>query len=92
MTEEEFIRQARLDWEEDTIETMKDALEICFLNGNYDDSGGDAEAPTGHYYKCERWIVTTDSDGNNTVHTFESEEEAEARFRELEEEFDEWDG
>ena len=29
MTEEEFISQAKLDWEDEEIETIEDALEAC---------------------------------------------------------------
>lgn len=91
LTEEEFIRQAKLDWEDNEINTLKDALEACYMNGSYDDVSGDAEAPTGHFYAIERWVVTTDNQGHSEVHTFESAEEAEDFFNKLEEEFIEWD-
>lgn len=95
MTEQELIAQARLDWlNDDTIlpiKDLKDALEANYYNGNYDDIGGDVEAPTGHYYRIERWIVVTDSQGSRTVHTFDTIEEAEEKVEELENEYCTWD-
>ena len=90
LTEEEFIRTAQLDWEDTPIYNLEDALEACYMNGNYDDIGGDVEAPTGHFYLCERWILVTDSAGNKDIRTFESTEEAEAQIIELQQEFDLW--
>lgn len=90
MTEEEFIKQAKLDWEEDNIETLEDALEACYMNGSYDDIGGDVESPTGHFFLVERWILITDSNGSKFVHRFETTEEAENRMEELQREYDEW--
>lgn len=91
MTEAEFIRQAQLDWEDNDIVTIVDAMEACYGNGAYDDVTGDAEAPTGHVILCERWIMQTDSNGINSVTTYDSTEEAETAFKELDEEFAAWD-
>jgi hypothetical protein len=88
---EEFIRQAKLDWGEETnIETIKDALEACYMNGDYDEIGGDVEAPTGHYYQIENWIVTCDDQGNKVVGDYETVEEAEKVFELLERDFSKW--
>ena len=90
MSEAELIGQAKLDWDEEVIETLKDALEVMYTNGSFDEVGGDVEAPTGHYYQIDRWIVVTDIRGNHTIHTHESIEEAEAAFDELEAEYEAW--
>jgi len=93
--EEEFIRQAKLDWGDEegvNIETIKDALEACYMNGDYDEVGGDAEAPTGHYYQIEHWIVKCDDQGNRTVETYENEIQAEEAFELLERDFSVWLG
>lgn len=89
-TEEEFIRQAKLDWEDTPINSIKDALEACYMNGDYDEIGGDAEAPTGHYYQIEHWIVVTNDQGFSTVHTFDTIEKAEEAFELLERDFSQW--
>lgn len=91
-TEEEFIRQAKLDWQDQNISTIKEALEACYMNGDYDDIGGEVEAPTGHYYMIENWIVITDDLGNKTVTAYPTEEEAEKVFDLLERDYTIWLG
>lgn len=78
MTEEEFIRQARVDWPDDNIRTLLDALEAYYMNGVYDDIGGNVDWSTGHYYRIERWIVNTDSQGFKGLETYSSNLAAEA--------------
>src|SRR4051812_5104004 len=95
MTEEEFIRQAKLDWEDQphiVILTIEDALEGCYMNGDYDDIGGEAEAPTGHYYRIEHWIVVTDDQGNKAVTAYPNVEEAEKALELLDRDYSLWLG
>ena len=92
MAEEEFVRQAKLDWEDSEINSIEDALEACYMNGDYDEVGGDAEAPTGHYYQIDHWIVKCDNKGNKTVEAYENETQAEEAFELLERDFTKWLG
>ncbi|HEY1249205.1 MAG TPA: hypothetical protein VGE97_09475 [Nitrososphaera sp.] len=90
MTEQEFITQAKLDWEDSEINDIEDALEACYQNGSYDDIGGDVEAPTGHYYKIDQWIVVTDNQGFHKITEWPTVEDAEKHFDELEKEYEKW--
>jgi hypothetical protein len=90
--EEEFIRQTKVDWEDKDhpINSLQDALEVNYMNGNYDNLSGDVDAPTGHFYIIEQWILVTDSQGNKIVQSYESPVEAETAFNKLEADYDEW--
>lgn len=87
MTEQELIRQARVDWPDDKIKNRMDACEAYYMNGVYDDIGGDVESSTGHYYRVDRWIVVTDNQGFKECNEFHTLELAEKAFTELEQQY-----
>jgi len=91
MNDVDFIVEARTNWNDKTIETVLEACEANYLNGIYDDVSGDVEAPCGHFYIIERWIVVTDSQGFTNLHWFDNREEAEKAFEKLDEAYAEWD-
>jgi hypothetical protein len=90
MTEKEMIESAKNDWQDMEINDVLDALEANYLNGAYDDLSGDSEAPTGHFYRIDRWIVITDSQGLRKVEEHYSEETAKQVFAEMDKEYSEW--
>lgn len=69
------------------------ALETIYMHGGVssEDIGGDSEAPTGHFYRIERWIVSVDSQGFKDLTSFDTLAEAEDAFANLEDEFSKWD-
>lgn len=89
MSEEEFIREAKNDWEDDdtVINSIKEALEVSYMNGSYDDVVGDVDSSVGHNYRIDRWIVNTDTQGFTVVTTYDTVKEAEAAFWLLREEY-----
>lgn len=87
-TDQEFIRQAKVDWPDDNIRTVMDACEAYYMNGCYDEIGGDVESVTGHYYRVERWIVVTDNQGFKELEAFHNEVLAHKAFEEREREYD----
>jgi hypothetical protein len=93
-TEKEFIRQAKVDWPElenlGRPATMVDCLDEYYLNGTYDDVSGDVESPTGHFFRIERWIVVTDSQGFRHLEPYPNEEQAKKAFEKLDNEYAEW--
>jgi hypothetical protein len=90
MRDGEFVRQARVDWPDANIRTVLDACEEYYMNGIYDDISGDMESPTGHFYRIDRHIVVTDSQGFHDLQTFDSEEAAIEAFGKLDDEYAEW--
>ncbi len=97
MSEQEFVAQCLLDFP-DNFEApnellARDVLEACevyYMNGCYDDLSGDSEAPTGHFYRIHRWIVTTNSQGFRFLDTFDNEDEASKAFKQRDDEYSEW--
>lgn len=67
------------------------ALEVFYMNGSTDEFGGDVEAPTGHFYRVDRWIVITDSQGFHQIVTANNEDDAKREFVKLQNDFDVWD-
>jgi len=99
MSEKEFVEQALLDFPEDAANPhyhdaeyfgVLDACELYYMNGCYDNLSGDSEAPTGHFYRIHRWIVTTNPAGFRILHTFDNEDEARKAFNQRDDEFSEW--
>lgn len=90
MSETDIIEQARTDLEAEYVNDLVEALEAFYGHGVADQSSGDMEAPTGHFYRVHRWVLTTDSHGFREVAEFDSESEARERFETLDEEFSEW--
>ncbi len=101
LSEKEFVDQAILDCPDffdldpsNDVLVGQDVLNACeayYLSGHYDDLSGDSEAPTGHFYRIHRFIVTTFSSGNRYLNTFDNEDEAQKEFNELEAEYSDWD-
>jgi len=73
------------------VKTLMDALEDTYMNGFANEVSGDVEAPTGHFYRVERWIVTTDSQGFRDLWPFDSPAEARKEFQLLDEAYSKWD-
>ncbi len=99
MSEKEFVEQAIVDCPEFFDPTNgaiigQDVLNACesyYLSGFHDELSGDSEAPTGHFYRIHRWIVTTNSQGFRFLDTFDTEDEAQKEFNNLEAEYSEWE-
>jgi hypothetical protein len=66
------------------------ALESFYMDGVADDVDGDVESPLGHFYRVDRWIVVTDSQGFHDVRTYANVDEAKSEFAKLQQEFDRW--
>src|SRR5215813_5271397 len=90
MTDHQLIEEAQKNFGESGIETLLDALEAYYLSGRPDEESGHVESPTGHFYRVDRWIVTTGSQGFREVDSYYDEAEAHATFEILEEEYFEW--
>lgn len=92
MREQELIKIANesLGEEPRRIEGVLDACETFYTNGMYDQISGDVEAPTGHFYRVDRWIVSTNSQGHSEAITYANESEAIQAFRELDRQYYEW--
>lgn len=90
-TDEQLIAEARKNLGEPDLETVKEACEAFYGHGFADESSGNVEAPTGHFYRVARWIAVTNSQGFTDLHEFETEAEAKADFAERAAEYDEWD-
>lgn len=94
MTEDELIALADKnfgDWRSyrcsnPASPTVIETCEEFWSHGASDESSGDADT-FGHFYRVDRWIVWTDSQGFNTLETFETEGEAEAAFSKHETEY-----
>lgn len=71
---------------------LLDALEAFAGNGSADEVSGNVESPTGHFFRVDRWIVVTDSQGFRDVQTYDTESEAEVAFRSMDEEYIQWAG
>jgi len=67
------------------------ACENFYMNGVADDVSGHVDAPTGHFYRVDRWIVTTNDQGFKSLTTFDKPEEAEVHFDHANEEYMHWD-
>lgn len=91
MTSEELIQHARESFKgEGPFDTELQALEAFYMNGFHDEADGDAEASTGHFYRVDRWIVITDSQGFHTLLSFDKPSQAQEDFDRRSDEFTEW--
>lgn len=90
MTREEVMESARKHGAK--VERLIDALEDFYMNGFQDESSGDVDCQTGHFYRVNRWIVTTNTQGFHDMWSFESVAEAIKEFQKLEAEYAEWCG
>lgn len=72
------------------VSTILDACETIYGHGFADDTSGDVEAPSGHFYRVSRWIVRTDTQGFKTLESFTIESAARDAFAVLEREFAKW--
>lgn len=70
---------------------LLNVLEAFYMNGTPDEQSGNVEAPTGHFYRVDRWIVVTNSQGFKDVYSHDSADEAEAEFVKLLDAYLEWD-
>ena len=60
------------------------------MNGFADAVSGDVEAPTGHFYVVDNFIVTTDNQGFTSMETFINEAAANLEFEQREGDYHEW--
>jgi hypothetical protein len=75
-----------------TVKTILEALEAFYGNGFADEVSGDVDSPVGHFYRVDRWIVSTDSRGFRDVWNYANIAEAKREFQLLDEEYSKWDG
>ena len=94
ISEEQIIAEAEKQFGplEDRPGKLLAALETFYMCGMPNELSGDVDAPTGHFYRVERWIVCTDSAGTHELRAYESEGDACLAFTELEREFSAWEG
>jgi hypothetical protein len=88
-TEAEIVAEAQ-GLSDEPVTTVLQACEAYYMSGTPDDQSGDVEAPTGHFYRVDRWIVTTDSRGFRDLQAFPSELEAIDVFTALDDEYAAW--
>jgi len=84
-TERGIIDQADSAFDQEHSDLLS-ALESFQMNGCPDEQSGDVECFM-HFYRVDRWIVTTDSQGFREVLPFNTESEARFNFNELEREY-----
>lgn len=97
MIEQEFIQYTLTELyppgtDASIVDTILAACEEWYHNGFAEEVSGDVDAPTGHFYRVNRWIVLTDSQGFQDVFPFDTTEEAEKAFDTLDKEYGEWLG
>lgn len=90
-TDSDFIREVRENTGE-PVTSLKEALEACYMNGFYDDMSGEAQSPTGHFYRIERWIVVTDNYGFSEVLSYYNDAKAKEAFELMENDYLYWLG
>jgi hypothetical protein len=88
-----FIEDARENFGDDgEILTVREACEAYYMSGFADEESGDVEAPTGHFYRVGRYLVTTDSQGFHSWDRYATERDAETAFGDADCEYAEWLG
>lgn len=86
-----FINQHNSTYPNEPARTILDACEGYYMNGFYDDIGGDVDTAVGHYYRIERFIVRTDTQGFRECDEFHTIAIAKKAFAELETEYNKYD-
>lgn len=101
MTEDELIEKAIQDFGAGPLATYESigqpgkflaSLEAYYMNGMADAEAGNVDADTGHFYRVERWIVRTDTQGFHTIEAYDTVAEAISDFLKREEEYCKWAG
>lgn len=95
MTTEELIDTASRLSGENTRRAIRGTLDACeelYLHGFPDEVTGDVDSPTGHVYRIDRWIVTTDSYGFHEIDEYEVEADAKIAFEGYDYDFERWEG
>lgn len=72
------------------IHSALDACETCWANGASDEHDGDAESPQGHFYRVDRWIVTTNSQGFKSIEEYANCTDAHDAFDATQHDYSEW--
>ena len=67
------------------------ACECIETHGGADEFSGDTDAPTGFFYRVDRWIQTIDSQGFFYLATYDTDEMAHKEFVKLDIQYSEWD-
>lgn len=88
ITRDELIAEAR--GLGDDVKNLLDALNTIWGHGFSDESSGTVEAPCGHFFRVEHWIVTTDSQGFHNVETYDTIEDAMSEFLHRDQEYAAW--
>ena len=70
--------------------SVMQACEAFYMNGTPDETSGDVDSPTGHFYRCDRWIVRTDSQGFKDLYTFANWEDAQSTFQKWDNDYSDW--
>ena len=74
-----------------SVSTLLEALEAFYMNGFAHESSGNVEAPTGHFYRVDRWIVTTSNQGFKDIWNYPSVARAKEEFQRWDEEYIAWE-
>jgi len=90
VSDDAFLAKIRKTIDPDA-KSVLDALNAIQGHGFADESSGTVEAPCGHFFRVEHWIVTTDSQGFMSVETFDSIQAAMVAFSERDHEYADWD-
>jgi hypothetical protein len=87
-----FIEDARENFDDEDISSVLEACEVYYMHGFADEYDGDVDAPTGHFYRVGRYLVTTDSQGFRDLAEYQTEREAETAYGDASDEYSEWLG
>jgi hypothetical protein len=89
----ELIAKARaLDPNIGSESALVDVLDTFAWHGVADEASGNVEAPCGHFFRVDRWLVLTDERGFETVDEYPTVDEAVRSYEELEDRYVEWQG
>lgn len=86
-----LIREYNNDFPDEPARTILEACEGYYMNGSYDDIGGDVDTSVGHYYRIGVFIVRTDTQGFHECDEFHTEDIAIKAFNELEQEYNKYE-
>lgn len=75
----------------ESVDSLLGALNALWGHGFATESSGNEASPTGHFFRVEHWIVTTDYRGFQSVQAFPSIEAAIVAYERMDEEYCAWD-
>jgi hypothetical protein len=90
VTPEEIIAEAQKV--DASVGSVLTACEAFYMNGTPDEMSGEVDSVTGHFYRVDRWIVRTDSQGFKELFTFDTDDDAMVEFQQMEQRYAAWEG